>query len=154
MDIQNRLDLPDGEYTKTAPTKGKDKFRYMHIARKSNPVWDIKLCMMKIRAYCSRAPLSTRVEFGFSQDKVKLSDFQKDYLRGVFHQYAKLHGLMEYRRYSDKHFYNVYAEFEGDPEAVAEQTALFFSKLFKVSEGFIDAIHKGDEESKEKNDRR
>lgn len=147
-EILRRLALPNGEYCQKVNLKSADgKFQYTHIARENKPVWDIKHCMLKLRTYNSRVPLTTRVEFGFSQDKVKLKDFQKDYLRCLFHQYAKLHGLMEYRRFTDKQFYNVYVDFEGDPEEVVCQTVHFFNKFLKVAESFIDSIHKCEEGS-------
>jgi hypothetical protein len=139
--IIQRLGLPSGEYKQHGPLSGDGKFIYTHFAREGDPVWDIKYCMMKIRTYCNREPLSTRVEFGFSQDKANLTNYQKEYLRGVIHHYALLHGLTELRTFPDKQFYNVYYEFSGDPEWVIQNTTNFFRELLKAVEGFIETIH-------------
>ncbi|MBB3113767.1 hypothetical protein FHS18_005880 [Paenibacillus phyllosphaerae] len=142
IDIRSQLALPEGIYNKTGILKGKDNFRYLHIARNNSPVWNLDDCMMKVRVYCNRPTLATRVEFGFHQDKANLSEIEKVYLRGVFHQYAKLHGLEEHRKYEDKEFYNVYKEFEGGPEEVMRQTTAFFEALLKTAEDFIDSMQK------------
>lgn len=148
--IWDHLDLSIDVYAKTGIKRASNgKFKYLHFAKEHDSVWHLDRCMMKLRAYCNREVMTTRVEFGFSQDMVNLSSIQKDYLRSVLHQYAKLHGLMEHRRFPEKHHYNVYAEFDGEPEAVIKQTVLFGRKLLKAASDFIDSIgeDRGPEES-------
>ncbi|KRE50650.1 hypothetical protein [Paenibacillus sp. Soil724D2] len=103
-------------------------FVYRHFSLKNDPIWHKDFCNVRLHVYYgNNEQITTRVEFGFSQNDDFISKEQKEYLRKLMDSYARLHGL---GIRNDK-FYKINEVITGDYDSVISATSTQLVKLMQ-----------------------
>jgi|GEM_PF-3642373 len=113
-------------------------FVYRHFSLKNDPIWHKDYCNVRLHVYYGNGEqITTRVEFGFSQNHDFITDEQKDCLRKLMDAYASLHGL---GIRNDK-FYKINEAITGEYDSVIAATSTQLVKLIQNMKSLLRTLH-------------